>query len=1154
MARRLLLWTFGFGVAGTLAVSAWQASREDAEQAVKVDKELVAIGAFVAPSLVQSLWEFDREQTRLQLDSLARLPYVSAVTLDIHGQPPLAQGQSVASGALIRKSIPLVYVEEGVRHAVGTLTLVHDPQSLQPGRREKMLGTLAGNALVVLLSALGTVVIYQWLVTRRLLRLAREAREVSADDLKRLSVEPPQPHHARDELDDLAASIGALKATGARALREIDERHSQVRSLMDSLPDLVWLKDPQGVYLACNPRFESYFGHLETELLGHNDFDFYPPEAAESFRRNDRLAIEAAGPLTNEEWLTSVDGRRGLFETTKAQVRTEDGRLIGVLGIAREVTQQRQAAQSLREREEIFRSIVSQAGEGIVLIDPSDGSFVEFNEAACSQLGYSREKFAALTLNDLRVDMSPADLDAALDRLLATGSANLEVRHRHSDGSFRDVLASNRVLRVRERTLIAAVWHDVTQRKADEAAIQAERRMRESIVDALPGIFYAVDTSGRLVFWNRQYQELTGLSAEQLDGAPALDNLDEPARSLLNSRFKQALREGSASVEANVTAPGGRVLAHHFTALRITVGDRVLVVGTGLDITALQEAQQQLTRLNAELELRVQQRTADLSRTHRQLLDTQLAMDSVGIGITGLDYESGRFIDANRYNAELLGYSVDELLQMHVWEVDGSARISARNYPRLRESIRRAGHLKFEHELLRRDGQRVPVELTVYHQEAEGGSAPRFIAFATDIRQRKAYERALQEAKETSDAANLAKSAFLANMSHEIRTPLNAISGMAQLIRRGGLEPQQAGRMAKLEGASEHLLAIIDAVLELSKIEAGKFMLTRDSVSVDDVLANVCSMLNDQALAKRLVLVTESAGVPRGLFGDRTRLQQALLNYASNAVKFTEHGTVSLRAVLLDQDEQHARVRFEVEDTGIGVEAEALARLFNAFEQADNSTTRKYGGTGLGLAITRKFAQMMGGDAGADSTPGVGSRFWFTVTLEKGEIESSVSSDAQPIDEDAEQQLRQRFFGRRVLLVEDEPINREVAVHLLQDTGLVVETAEDGVEALDLARAGRFDVVLMDMQMPRMGGLEATRALRAMVGWQSVPIIAMTANAFEEDRRACEAAGMSAFLSKPVDARRLTTTVLRWLSASRKASTTASPPATTPSAPPADFE
>jgi PAS domain S-box-containing protein len=321
-------------------------------------------------------------------------------------------------------------------------------------------------------------------------------------------------------------------------------------------------------------------------------------------------------------------------------------------------------------------------------------------------------------------------------------------------------------------------------------------------------------------------------------------------------RVEQAIREGSASAEAYVQTRSGQRIAHQFTALRIDYGGRMLIVGTGLDITALKEAQLQLTRLNAELELRVQQRTADLSRAHRQLLDTELAMDSVGIGITRLDFRSGRFIDANRYNAELLGYPIAELVQKHVWDVDASMQVTAHNYPRQREAVKRAGHLKFESDLLRRDARSVPVEVTVYYQEAEDGSAPRFIAFSTDISQRKAYEQALREAKETSEAANLAKSAFLANMSHEIRTPLNAISGMAQLIRGAGSLPSRpSGWPAPV--ASDHR-APSSMRCSSCPIGAGKFALARDR-SASRRCWSTWFDAQDQAAAKRLAFVTSPA-------------------------------------------------------------------------------------------------------------------------------------------------------------------------------------------------------------------------------------------------------------------------------------------------------
>jgi CheY-like chemotaxis protein len=278
----------------------------------------------------------------------------------------------------------------------------------------------------------------------------------------------------------------------------------------------------------------------------------------------------------------------------------------------------------------------------------------------------------------------------------------------------------------------------------------------------------------------------------------------------------------------------------------------------------------------------------------------------------------------------------------------------------------------------------------------------------------------------------------------------------------------------------------------------------------------VRSILSERAAAKGLQLLVETGSLPGNLVGDATRLQQAVLNYATNAVKFTEKGAVTLRALQQDETADSVLLRFEVQDTGIGVAPEAMPRLFSAFEQADNSMTRKYGGTGLGLAITRRLAEMMGGEVGADSTAGVGSTFWFTVRLKKGgAVVAAPTATEVDTHAVAEAAIRQCYSGHRILVADDEPMNLEIAKMQLEAVDLVVDTAADGAEAVTLAQKNSYAAIFMDMQMPKVNGLEATRQIRRIRGYRHTPIIAMTANAFAEDKAQCIEAGMNDFLIKP---------------------------------------
>jgi PAS domain S-box-containing protein len=513
--------------------------------------------------------------------------------------------------------------------------------------------------------------------------------------------------------------------------------------------------------------------------------------------------------------------------------------------------------------------------------------------------------------------------------------------------------------------------------------------------------------------------------------------------------------------------------------------------------------------------------------------------------------QGDRVLAVNRRFTELSGYSHDEVAMLTDW------LLQAYPDPQYRAAIKQTWADAVQ-QARQGDGAVAPEEYRVRCKDGReltlliGGQLVEdgLIVTLTDI-------SALKQAREVAEQAARAKADFLANMSHEIRTPMNAVIGMTQLALKADPPPRVQDYLRKIQSSSQLLLGVINDILDFSKIEASKMQLDHIGFDLGHLLDEVAALIAEKACGKGLeLLISAASDVPSGLMGDPLRLEQVLLNLVNNAVKFTEHGEVEIRVMLQQRLAEQVELRCEVRDTGIGISPEQSAGLFQSFQQADSSTTRRYGGTGLGLAIAKRLVELMGGQIGVESVPGQGSTFWFTVWLgldrdkalprtREAEISQAPVNPAALFDALMRQignqaaladsrsadalQACTELTGARALLVEDNELNQEVALEFLHLLGLQVELAPDGAIAVQKVQQQAYDVVLMDMQMPVMDGLSATRAIRQLPGLQGLPILAMTANAMAEDRERCLEAGMNDHIAKPIDVQDLVDKLRRWV-------------------------
>ena len=931
--------------------------------------------------------------------------------------------------------------------------------------------------------------------------------------------------------------------------QELLDANSEMRAVFQAIPDLVLRIDHQGTILDIKSGAAGDLMLKRQDLIGKRVQKVPLRDVAQEFSKAIARVIAENGPV-NIAYSAVLHGQESHYE---ARLVPLPDRQIAV--IIRNVTERKQ---SLR----LLGSAVEQSTESIVITDArldGPGPVIIFvNPAFTRMTGYAAEEVlgkSPLMLHGAKPDRAElARLHEALGRGETCAGESINYRKDgtqfHQEWQVAPLRNSSGAI-----THFLGIQRDITARKETEQALRVSEEHFRFLNDLAKATRSLDDPAQIMAVTSRMLGQHLRASrcayadvksdSEQFtilhdytDGCAS--TVGDYQLSLFGARAVATLHSGQTLIIRNVEA---ELLLDEGARTFNAIGIKAIITcpliregGLRAMMAVHQSAPRDWTAAEVAIVQEVVERcwaTIERRTAEERLRESKHFAESITENSTSIIYlfdletRSGTY--SNRNVHEYMGHSQAEI------QAIGNKVISTFVHP---EDLARVERHFADFSQVR-DSRVVDIEYRVKHASGEwrwlwardtvftrrpDGAPWQIMGTAQDITERRRAQAELEtahtqlaRAKEIADVASQAKSDFLANMSHEIRTPMNAIVGLSHLALKTELNERQREYLTEVQSASRHLMEIIEGILEFSKMEAGELGIEKAGFELDALLGDLTGQVGQKSKAKGLELVFDVApDVPHKLVGDSRRLGQILFNFADNAVKFTHAGKIVVSARVLERTSAEVQLHFAVEDTGMGIAEQQLGGLFQSFQQADMSITRKFGGTGLGLAMARKLAELMGGAVGARSQVGVGSTFWFTARLGLG-APSTGAPDIAAIK------------GARILLVEDNDINQLVACDMLQDAGFVVDLADNGQIALDRIAQAHYDLVLMDMQMPVMDGITATAAIRAMEKYLRLPIIAVTANVMPQDRQRCMAAGMNDFLAKPIEPQQLWDVLGKWI-------------------------